>query len=410
MACALDCAALDSTGTLAAIELAAIDAFVCKVLAGGGLAIDPSWNCGTGAAFMGNEPAGQLHRQAQPPFFAACSASARLPVACAFPPAPAMTVTAAAPLAAVFEEALDPPFASVVALAADPPPATTVTADPFVAVEVAFDALPSALTVVFVEPEPATTVTAVPFAAADVAFDALPSALTEVAAEPEPEPEPATIVTAAAPFAIEVAAAALLFTVVQAFAALPSIFAEALDPLPPPATTVTGPACVPDTAAALAELLLPPDPAWIVMAARAEPALEATAELLTDVELLPDSASTVTADGLATVLLAFNIPFPDRDSSAWTIATLLTADARDESVSAAAFASSFDRPPAETVTAAFVPFTLAEDFSRRIEEVGPASALALSSADFCLSISSRSYRYTVTIRPYRSICPGHSNL
>jgi hypothetical protein len=378
MACALDCAALDSTGTLAAIELAAIDAFVCKVLAGGGLAIDPSWNCGTGAAFMGNEPAGQLHRQAQPPFFAACSASARLPVACAFPPAPAMTVTAAAPLAAVFEEALDPPFASVVALAADPPPATTVTADPFVAVE--------------------------------VAFDALPSALTEVAAEPEPEPEPATIVTAAAPFAIEVAAAALLFTVVPAFAALPSIFAEALDPLPPPATTVTGPACVPDTAAALAELLLPPDPAWIVMAARAEPALEATAELLTDVELLPDSASTVTADGLATVLLAFNIPFPDRDSSAWTIATLLTADARDESVSAAAFASSFDRPPAETVTAAFVPFTLAEDFSRRIEEVGPASALALSSADFCLSISSRSYRYTVTIRPYRSICPGHSNL
>jgi hypothetical protein len=379
--------------------------------------MDPSWNCGAGAAFMGNEPAGQLHRQAHPPFLAACSAAARPPAAPALDPAPAMTVTAVAPPAAVFDEATEPPFASVVA---DPPPATTVTADPFpAAVEVAFDALPSALTVVFAEPEPATTVTAVPFAAADVAFDALPSTLTEVAAEPEPEPEPATTVTAAAPFAVEVIAAPLLFSDVPTFAALPSAFAEALEPLPPPATTVTGPAFVPDAAATPAELLVPPDPAWMVTAARAEPALEAAAELLTDVELLSDPASTVTADALATLAAAgalaladVLLAFKDPDSSAWTITRLLTgatADAREEIVSAAAFASSFDWPPAETVTAAFVPFTLAEDLSRR-EEVGAASAFALSAADFCLHFSSRSGRYVVLHETYGSIHAGHGTL
>jgi hypothetical protein len=317
---------------------------------------------------MGNEPAGQLHRHEQPPFLAACSAAATPPVAFAFPPAPAMTVTAA-PLAAVFDEATRPPFEIVVALAEDLVDSTPLD-----------------------EPAPATTVTAVPFAAADVALDTVPSAFTVVLAEPEP----ATTVTAA-PFTVEVADIPLLFTVVLTFDPLPAAFAVALDAPPPPATTVTGPAFVPDAAAALMELLLPPDPACIVTAAREEPTFEAASEPFVDVELATNSAGAVTADTVLTlaaaeallrteVLLAFEVPFPPPVPSALTVITLLivvTAEARDDRVSAAALASSFDCIPAEIVTAAFVPFALVNGFSIESKETGAASALAPSTADFC---------------------------
>lgn len=59
----LDNAADSATSDATAEETAAAvleEARVCNVLAGGG-AIEPSWKDGAGGAFIGNEPAGQIH-------------------------------------------------------------------------------------------------------------------------------------------------------------------------------------------------------------------------------------------------------------------------------------------------------------------------------------------------------------
>jgi len=166
------------------------DAMVAIVLAEGPLPMEPSWKGCAWGADMGNEPAGHMHAQLQPPFAAAAAAL--------FPPEPATTVTAdpagfvvdAATRASgvsvaeltdadVLEEDVAAAFAE---LFSDPPPATTVTAPA---------AAPAAVALEFDEPEPdpATTVTA-----------AAAAPLVELV---ELLPLPASTVTAAgaAPFA-----------------------------------------------------------------------------------------------------------------------------------------------------------------------------------------------------------------
>lgn len=142
------------------------DAMVAIVLAEGPLLMEPSWKgCACGAD-MGNEPAGHMHAQLQPPFAAAWAPAALLAVP--FPPEPATTVTAdpagfvvdaatrasGVSVAELTEaEALEDVAAAFAELFPDPPPATTVTAPA---------AAPAAVALEFDEPEPdpATTVTA----------------------------------------------------------------------------------------------------------------------------------------------------------------------------------------------------------------------------------------------------------
>lgn len=172
------------------------DAMVAIVLAEGPLLMEPSWKGCAWGADMGNEPAGHMHAQLQPPFAAAAAPAALLAVL--LPPEPATTVTAD-PAGFVVDAATRASGVSVAELTEanvleedvaaafaepfpDPPPATTVTAP---------TAAPAAVALEFDEPEPdpATTVTA--------AAAAPPVELVELL------PLPASTVTAAgaAPFA-----------------------------------------------------------------------------------------------------------------------------------------------------------------------------------------------------------------
>lgn len=127
---------------------------VLATAAGGGGAMEPSWNCGAAGGFMGKEPAGHAQRQLQPPLLAACSALAAPPEGEADPgrevpllAGPAMTVMAApAPPAALavvlvpredererekaaaVVERLCSPVAVVLLLVSAPEPAEMVTA------------------------------------------------------------------------------------------------------------------------------------------------------------------------------------------------------------------------------------------------------------------------------------------
>ena len=140
------------------------DAMVCIVLAAWPLAdMEPSWKGCAWGADMGNEPAGHMHAQLQPPLAAAASALA-------LPPEPATTVTAAA--------------AAVVVDAATRASGVRVAELTEAAAEE--EDVAAALAVPFPDPPPATTVTAwAAPAAAALAFE-------------EPEPDPATTVIAAA--------------------------------------------------------------------------------------------------------------------------------------------------------------------------------------------------------------------
>jgi hypothetical protein len=190
------------------------DAMVAIVLAEGPLLMEPSWKGCAWGADIGNEPAGHMHAQLQPPFAAAAAAAAVL-----FPPEPATTVTAD-PAGFVVDAATRASGVSVAELTEAEPLEEDVAA---------------AFAELFPEFPPATTVTAPAAAAAAVAleFD-------------EPEPDPATTVTAAA-------AAAPLVDLVEL--------------LPLPASTVTAAGAAP-FALALVELvpLPPPEPACTVTA------------------------------------------------------------------------------------------------------------------------------------------------
>jgi hypothetical protein len=140
------------------------DAMVAIVLAEGLLPMEPSWKgCACGAD-MGNEPAGHMHAQLQPPFAAAA--------AVLFPPEPATTVTA--------DAAADVVDAAISASGVSVPELTEA------------DALEEDVAAAFAElfpepPPPATTVMASAAAPAAVALEF-----------EDPEPDPATTVTAAA--------------------------------------------------------------------------------------------------------------------------------------------------------------------------------------------------------------------
>lgn len=183
---------------------------VAIVLADGPLLMEPSWKGCAWGADMGNEPAGHMHAQLQPPFAAAAAAL--------FPPEPATTVTAD-PAGLVVEAAMRASGVSVAEL---------TEAD---ALE---EDVAAAFAELFPDPPPATTVTAPAAAPAAVAleFD-------------EPEPDPATTVIAAA--------------------AAPLV--ELVELLPLPASTVTAAGAAP-FARALVELvpLPPPEPACTVTA------------------------------------------------------------------------------------------------------------------------------------------------
>ena len=144
------------------------DAMVAIVLADGPLLMEPSWKGCAWGADMGNEPAGHMHAQLQPPFAAATAPAALLAVLS--PPEPATTVTA------------DP--AGFVVDAATR--ASGVSVPELTEAEALEEDVAAAFAEPFPDPPPATTVTA-PAAAAAAA-----------AVEPEPEPDPATTVTAAA--------------------------------------------------------------------------------------------------------------------------------------------------------------------------------------------------------------------
>jgi len=187
----------DVAASLCVALLDALDADtrVCMVLAPDDV-MEPSWNGGGAGAFIGNEPAGQLHLQAQPPLLAACSAL----VMSACPPAPALTVTAAPPEDFVEVAETSPLLVPL----PDPEPAMTVTPPD--------DLLAEAL----LPPDPASTVTAaggLP-AFADVALPPTPAstviaaggdpASTVIAAGGDPafvdvafDPDPASTVIAA---------------------------------------------------------------------------------------------------------------------------------------------------------------------------------------------------------------------
>lgn len=288
-----------------ALAMAALEACVCMVVAGG--SIEPSWNdCGLGGS-MGNEPAGQRHLQAQEP---ACSAeAAALPV----DPAPATTVTGL------------PAFEVVVAATRGPLESLAISIE-------ACEALPFAVAVPLEpDPPPATTVTGpAPDLPADAAF-----------AEPLLLPDPAcTVITGGAPL----------------FDAEPF---EALMP-PAPACTVTA------AGAPLFELLfpepieefpMPPAPAWTVMVGGFAPAAEVDTLPARAIDVpfppLDPSAFTVTALPAAVVVVAAS------RAPSVSFAEFI-AEAFEDTVSAAGFAPAGAPPPADTVTAAgLVPFIIA---------------------------------------------------
>lgn len=132
-------------------------------------------------------------------------------------------------------------------------------------------------------------------------------ALDDVAFE---DPEPATTVIAAPIPAEDMAAA------------LPPAFAEAVDPLPPPTTTVTAakedPVFDEVPEDAFVDVAFPPDPASTVTAAKEDPALEAVLVVaFADVTLILDPASTVTAakDDPALEAALVEVLFPPEPAS-----------------------------------------------------------------------------------------------
>lgn len=166
-----DAAACALGGTSPPAMTVTADATVCIVLPVA--AIGPSWKLGAAGALMGNEPAGHMQRQLQPPLLAACSA---LTAAVLLLPEPATTVTAAPALDVV----VAPMRASLVSVAV-------------FTVLVEVEAGGAVVALMAPDPEPATTVTALPLAAAWVAEETR----LEIELLLPPEPEPACTVTVA---------------------------------------------------------------------------------------------------------------------------------------------------------------------------------------------------------------------